>query len=95
MLDDLYVDVKKRVADWLESWAKHGIVTVALDGWENVNKSHVVNILCTSGGAAIFLDSVDTGAETQTAEHQASLAQEVMDAHGGADQYSAEATDSA
>jgi Protein of unknown function (DUF 659) len=95
MLDDLYMDVKKRVTELLVSWAKQGIVTLALDGWENVNKSHVVNFLCISGGAAIFLDSVDTGSESQTAEGQASLAQEVMDAHGGADRFLSVATDSA
>jgi hAT family C-terminal dimerisation region len=43
----------------------------------------------------IFLDSVDTGSESQTAERQASVAPEVMDAHGGADRFSAVATDSA
>jgi Protein of unknown function (DUF 659) len=73
MLDDMYMDVKKRVTDFIVSWAKHGIVTLALDGWENVNKSHVVNFLCISGGAAIFLDSVDTGSESQTAERQSSV----------------------
>jgi hypothetical protein len=52
MLDDLYMDL-------LVSWAKHGIVTLALDGWEDVSKSHVVNFQCISGGAAIFLD-IDT-----------------------------------
>jgi hypothetical protein len=95
MLDDLYVEIKKRVADLLVSWVKHGIVTLALDGWENVKKSKVVNFLCRSGGAAIFLDRVDTGAESQTAERQAAVAQKVMDAHGGADRFSAVATDSA
>jgi hypothetical protein len=89
------MDVKKRVTDLLVSWAKHGTVTLALDGWDNVNKSHVVNSLCISGGAAIFLDSVDTGSESQTAERQVSVAQEVMGAHGGADRFSAVATDSA
>jgi hypothetical protein len=63
--------------------------------WENVNKSHVVNVLCMSGGAAIFLDCADTGFESQTAERQAFVAQEVMAAHGGADRFSAMATDSA
>jgi Protein of unknown function (DUF 659) len=95
MLDDLYVDVKKRVTDLLVSWSKHGIVALVLDGWENVNRSHVVHILCMSGGATIFLDSVGTGVESQTAEHQADLAQELMDAHGGADRSSAVATDCA
>jgi hypothetical protein len=80
MLDDLYVDVKKRVTDLLVSCSKHGIVALVLDGWENVNRSHVVHILCMSGGATIFLDSVGTGVESQTAEHQAALAQELMDA---------------
>jgi Protein of unknown function (DUF 659) len=94
-MDDLYMDVKKRVTDLLVSWAKQGISTLALDGWENVNKYHVVNFLCISGCAAIFLDSIDTGSESQTAERQASVAQEVMDAHGAADCFSAVATDSA
>jgi hypothetical protein len=48
-----------------------------------------------SSGAAILLDCADTGSESQTAESQASVAQEVMDAHGGADRFSAMATDSA
>jgi hypothetical protein len=42
--------------------------------------------------AAIFMDSVDTGAESQTTEHQAAIAQEVMDTHGGAYRLSAVAT---
>jgi hypothetical protein len=61
MLYDLYVEVKKRVTDLLVSWDKHCIVTFDLDGWENDNKSHIVNFLCMSGGAEIFLDSVYTG----------------------------------
>jgi hypothetical protein len=48
-----------------------------------------------SGGAAIFLDSVDPGFGSQTAERQEGLAHEVKDAHGGADRFSAVATDSA
>jgi Protein of unknown function (DUF 659) len=89
---NLYVDVKKCVTDLLVFWAKHGIVTVTLDGWENVIKSHVVNFLYMSSGAAIFLNRVDTGVESQTAERQEGLAQEVMDARGGADRFSAVAT---
>jgi hypothetical protein len=41
----------------------------------------MVNYMSVSDGAAVFLDSIDVGAETQTANRPASTSLEVMAKH--------------
>jgi hypothetical protein len=81
ILDELFADLKRRVSDLLSVWAAHGKFNLALDGWEIANWSHMVNYMSVSDGAAVFLDSIDVGAETQTANRPASTSLEVMAKH--------------
>jgi hypothetical protein len=79
----------------LFDWAKHGHLTLALEGSENTNHFHIVNSLAISNGQTVFLDSIDTGSESQTAESQAALAVSVMATRSGVSKFAAVATENA
>lgn len=93
-LDALYEDVKQKVDAYIKAFLDAGgKMTLVLDGWDNTNRSHVVNLICVLKEAAVFLDSVVVGEENQTAEAQASLVRTVIEPYGAAESFAAVGSD--
>lgn len=82
LLEELYEELLATVKDCLKRIEAAGGVTIALDAWENITREHIVNFLIGPDGAAIFLDSVCTGAAVQSADNQAACTKEVIERIG-------------
>lgn len=94
LLDNLYNDVKAKVDSFINIFLRTGDkTTMVLDGWENVNREHLVNFLVVIGGMTLFLDSKMIGSTNQTADNQAKMVQTVLEPYGGVESFAAVASD--
>ena len=93
MLESLFKEVEAYVNSRLDSAKEKGGV-LSLDGWENVCHEHIVNFLMMLPDASsVFLDSVCTGFESQTATNQARDVMRVIERCGGTTVVAAVASD--
>jgi Protein of unknown function (DUF 659)/hAT family C-terminal dimerisation region len=67
LLKNAYMEVKKKVDGWLDRGAYGSLTT---DGWSNIKNESVVNYMFVSGAdnMSLFLESIETGIESHTAE---------------------------
>jgi hypothetical protein len=94
LLEDVLKKTKARVLELIRAWSlSSDQITVCVDGWENVNYCHIFNVLASCNGRTVLLDSVSTGAESQTAEAQARTIEQVMVKNGGVQIFGGVASD--
>jgi Protein of unknown function (DUF 659) len=94
LLEDVFKKTKARVLELIRAWSSSSDqITVCVDGWENVNYCHIVNVSASCNGKTVLLDSVSTSAESQTAEAQARTIEEVMVKNGGVEIFGGVASD--
>ncbi|KAI2503210.1 transposase [Fragilaria crotonensis] len=78
LLNHAYNEVKQKVDGWLDRGAYGSLTT---DGWSNIKNESVVNYMFVSGadGMSVFLESIETGAESHTAEFLANNIKRVIE----------------
>ena len=81
LLDDECARIKQIVEHYLKN-SPAGSFTITCDGWTNIKKDPVVNIMIATP-TPIFYKAVETGDNSHTGEYMAAIIKEGIIAMGG------------